>query len=116
MSNPQILELNHFKVEPMTPVSGVKPLATYALLSTIESKTVDQRKVDVITRHWEVYDRDWSEDFDLPAWPNEGPIAGKKRWEVSRVGTALSNDGKIVDLGPGLFEAVSHASHVSAEF
>lgn len=116
MKDPQIVSFTEIKADPVTTIAGVTPVASYAVLSTVEEiSTGGNATMEVLNHLWEVYDPEWSTEFHLPTWPNDKPISGKKRWEVSRIGSGI-NPGKKLDLGPSMFDYSTHATHASADF
>jgi hypothetical protein len=116
LRNPELISASHFKSELIDTINGVSIIGSYATLSTVEDKILGGTSVQVLTKLWDVYDRDWSTEYDLPEWPEDVMPRGKKRWEVSRAGSLFSDTRKTVDLGPGLFESVTHATHSSIDF
>ncbi len=124
MKNPQVISPTHVKADVVNAINGVVPVGSYAVLSAVEQKTSGNSTYEVLTRLWEVYDGNWSAEYNLPAWPNEilpptlALPPGKKRWEVSRAASNLPTAGAVknLDLGPRMFESVTHATHSSADF
>ena len=118
MKNPQVISSNHLKADVINTINGVAPVGSYMVLSTVEQKNIGGTSYEVLTKLWEVYDRNWTPEYVLPVWPKEPLPNGKKRWEVSRAGSNLpaSKAAKILDLGPRLFESVTHATHSSSDF
>lgn len=117
MKDPKVSSITGFTADAVAPLAGVTPVGSYAVLSQVSSvANGDAEPMEVLNRQWEVYDPEWSTNIQLPAWPNEKPLAGTKRWEISRIGSASLESGKKLDLGPSMFEHSTHATHSSADF
>lgn len=125
MKNPQVLSVTHVKAEVVNTINGVVPVGSYAVLSLVEQKTTESSDYESLTKLWEIYDQNWTADYELPVWPKDNLPSGKKRWEVSRAASnnvnsawSLATTGavKILDLGPRMFESVTHATHSSVDF
>jgi hypothetical protein len=116
LRNPELISSNRFKSESISSIEGVSPVGSYLTLSLVEDKNLGSTTVPFLTKLWEVYDGEWSVDYDMPEWPQDNLPSGKKRWEVSRAGSLSADTGKTVDLGPMLFESVTHATHSSVDF
>lgn len=94
-------------------VDGVNPIATYTVLSKEEEVQQGNAKVKMMNPQWEIYASDWQQRLALPKWPNEAPVNGKKRWEVSFIGSQTASQ---VGLGPAIIEAATHVTHSSLSF
>lgn len=108
MNGPSILQ-----VPAITSIAGVNPIATYSLLSQIEEKTVNGKKVTALNRYWEVYGAGWKDRIVLPEWPNDKSPVGKKRWEVTLVG---SQNSSLPAVGPAMIDSATHVTHSSLDF
>lgn len=94
-------------------INGVNPIATYTVLTREEEVQQGREKVKLMNPKWEVYATDWQERMRLPQWPNEQAPTGKKRWEVSFIGSQTTSQ---VGLGPAMIEAATHVTHSSVSF
>ena len=113
IENPQVINQNLIKVNALAMPGYINSGGTYSLLSTIEKRTNnDGIAFETLVRVWEVYGADWMSEVVVPVWPNDTALVGKKRWEVSFVGSA----DKAVDLGPAMLENATHASHAQTDF
>lgn len=118
MKDPQVIALNHLKADMINSINGVTPVGSYMVLSAVEDRVSGGYKSQILNKLWEIYETDWSPEYTLPIWPGGNLPKGKMRWEVSRTGTLqkLAQDVKILDLGPSLFDSVTHATHSSVDF
>jgi hypothetical protein len=112
MENPQVLSLGEVKIKPLSQPSFIQAAATYSMLSVVETINMGGNKIDITKHVWEVYGEGWMDQFRLPTWPNDSVLKGKKRWEVSLVGSP----DKAIDLGPAMLENATHATHVQTDF
>lgn len=112
VENPNVISVSEIKIKPIQQPQFLNSVGTYSLLSVIETVTIGGNKVDVAKRVWEVYGEGWADRVSLPEWPNDSELKGKKRWEVSLVGSP----DKGVDLGPVMLENATHATHSQADF
>lgn len=108
----------------MTPpksVGGVNELATLAVLSDVKELQMGKNTLPFLIHNWEVYAPSWVDKMDLPTWPasatdvptDADPSAQKKRWEVTFLGSELTN---AADLGQPTIEAATHVTHSSVDF
>jgi len=119
MENPRVMSPTLVQIQNVAPTKDVLPIATYALLSTVSSgvmyfSVVDEKKRAVLSPIWEVYGPGWSQTVEIPAWPGESPIGGRKmRWSVALLG---GSNQPTVDLGPAVVQAVTHVTNSSTDF
>lgn len=97
----------------ISPVAGINPIATYAVLAKEEEVTQGAVKVKVMNPHWEVYAGAWVERLSLPQWPDDAGFTGKKRWEVNFVGSQTASQAPV---GPAMIESATHVTHNSVNF
>lgn len=109
---PEVVNVASVKVKPVVQPAYLNSVGTYSLLSVLETQTIGGNKVEVANRIWEVYGQGWMSEVSLPVWPNDGELKGKKRWEVSLIGSP----DKGIDLGPVMLENASHATRAQADF
>lgn len=94
----------------------ILPLATYSVFS----KVIKDGKSKKVQREWEVYTSKWSNNVELPEWPEEGldeEIVEARRWDVAYIGSVLplpipENAG----LGPDVSSYMTHVSANSVEY
>lgn len=113
LENPEVLSLGELRVKLPTLPSNIQAVATYSLLSKVDTREENGIQVEKTTRLWEVYSNEWQANIKLPVWPNDTVVAGKKRWSVTLAG---SQENKRIDLGPRLLENVTHATHGASDF
>ncbi len=113
LESPTIVDYHHLKVKLPAIPNGIYGSATYSVLSKVDSKVQQGITVESLAKVWEVYASEWQAEINLPVWPDEAPVEGKKRWEVTLVG---SQQNKSIDLNPSLFETVTHATHGATDF
>lgn len=112
IENPQVVNQNQVSVKFGPEPSFLRSFGTYSILSSVETTTVGGQKLETLNRLWEVYGGYWMDEIYLPVWPNDTAVAGKKRWEVSLVGSSAP----AIDLGPVMLENASHATRSQADF
>ncbi len=113
IESPQVIDASEVKIQVPAGTSGIFAAGSVSVLSTIENKKFGSMNVEIATRVWEVYSKEWMPGFQLPVWPGESAPVGKKRWEISLLGR-LSN--KAVDLSPRILETMTHATHSATDF
>lgn len=104
---------NEIVLPKMTPVAGINPLATYAVLAKEEETVQGTAKIRVMNPQWEVYAGSWLERISLPQWPDDAGPTGKKRWEVNFVGSQTASQAPV---GPAMIEFATHVTHNSVQF
>lgn len=112
IENPEVINLGQVKVKFPAEPNFLSAFGTYSILSSVETANIGGQKMEVLNRLWEVYGGYWMDEIYLPTWPNDTAVAGKKRWEVSLVGSSAP----AIDLGPVMLENASHATHSQADF
>ncbi len=113
IDSPQVVNVSQIKIQVPVAPAGVIPVGTMSVLSQLETRTSGTHNYEVSTRVWEVYSPHWQSGFQLPEWPGDSEVVGKKRWEVSLLGSVLN---KAVDLSPRILETMSHATHSATDF
>lgn len=115
MDYPQVTNKTQVSLKAIAPHPAITPHATYCLLSKVTERSTGRKNESYKSTSalWEVYAAGWSTGFNLPTWPNEGPMQGSLRWEASYLGTQGT---KKLDLSARLFEPVTHATHSSVDF
>lgn len=93
--------------------TGVNEIGLFAYLSKIDRTMNGKREVKTYTRIWEVYGKQWGNEFTVPQWPNEPASTDSKQWEILLLG---SNSAKNVIPGPEMFDSATHATHAQVEF
>jgi len=94
-------------------ISGVNPIATYAILSQVQDTMQGKQKIKINSSYWEVYAPNWLEVVSLPKWPAGNTVTGKKHWEVNLIGSLSAS---VVDLGPAMINNATHVTHSSLDF
>lgn len=94
-------------------IDGVSPIATYSVLSLEEEVQQGPAKVKLLNPKWEIYTQKWAERIKLPQWPIDGELPGKKRWDVSFIGSQTASQAPI---GPAMIETATHVTHSSVSF
>ncbi len=102
--------------------AGVEPAGMYVSLSTVHSQMVDEVKVEITNRQWELFLNDWNEQIMLPTLPS-GMILEKSpnvtyRWEVSfmaadKAKVASESSREVVS---NLVKDISYVSRNSSDF
>ena len=115
LDNPRLLSDSHLQIPAVKPVNGVNPSGTYATLASITESGTGKDAVTTLTTQWEVYAPAWASEIQLPTWPKTMAHNGKMRWGVTLIGQS-SNVSDGADLGPGLLENATHATHSSLDF
>lgn len=106
--------------------AGITKLATYIVLSRIVEKQaafpnesdssmlapLPEPAATTLDNAWEVYGNGWLDAVTLPKWPGDTGLRGTLKWEVSMVGSQKEYDSQ---LGPGILDFASHASHASVD-
>lgn len=113
LADPSLAANGDMLVPKMNPISGVNPIATYAVVSQVQDAVQGAKKVKVNTSYWEMYAHDWVESVNLPIWPEGNHVSGKKRWEVNLIGSQTVSE---VDLGPAMINNATHVTHSSLQF
>lgn len=90
--------------------ANISPLATVLTLSLVENIKSGEKTVEVLNRQWEVYGADWMSEVEMPVWPNEARLPGKKRWEVNYIGSEKVSSSQ----QPA--SALDSATHVTRSF
>lgn len=112
IGNP-VLKNGEIVLPAITPVAGVASIATYSVLSQEIEVLQGAAKVKIPSPLWDVYARQWITGFKIPVWPGNEIIKGKKRWEVSFVGSQNTSHSV---LGPAMIEGATHVTHSSISF
>lgn len=112
-------------VKAISAPAGVTKLATYIVLSRVIEKTTAPNEGDpailaplpepaasTVDNAWEIYGAGWLDSVTLPKWPGDAGLHGTLKWEVSMVGSQKEYDAQ---LGPGILDVASHASHASVD-
>lgn len=94
-------------------VRSINPIGTYAVLSIVNEKIQAEKKIETLSQQWEIYAPAWATTIRLPNVPNQAPINGKKRWEVSFLG---SQNASQAAAGPAMIQATTHVTHSSTDF
>ncbi|MFN7727670.1 MAG: hypothetical protein ACK5P7_00790 [Bdellovibrio sp.] len=127
IENPRLLASHTIQIPSTKPVGTIIPVATYATLSRVSTKSVGTDAIESLTTEWEVFADNWVRDVALPKWPktpapNDGgdeestePLAGQMRWGVTLLGQSPIASGS-AELGPDLLETATHATHSSLDF
>jgi hypothetical protein len=113
IADPSISNQGELLFPKFNSINGVNPIATYSVLTREEEIQQGKEKVKLMMPRWEVYASDWQERMKLPQWPNESAPTGKKRWEVSFIGSQTASQ---VGPGPAMIEAATHVTHSSVSF
>lgn len=113
MPNPSLNGPRILDIPQTSSIAGVNPIATYSLISQIEEKTVNGKPVKNLNRLWEIYGGGWQDRIVLPEWPNDKTVTGKKRWEVTLVG---SQNSSLPVTGPAMIDSATHVTHSSLDF
>lgn len=92
---------------------SINPIATYSVLSKEEEVQQGNAKVKIQNPQWEIYANTWLERMNVPRWPTDKPVAGKKRWAVSFVGSQTASQAPV---GPAMIEAATHVTHSTVTF
>lgn len=92
---------------------AISSLATLLVLSKVQEFKQGTTVVQVLHNQWEVYAPGWVTVVDLPEWPNDNRIEGKKRWEANLIGNNQLIKNKV---GRELIEAATHVTHSSVDF
>jgi hypothetical protein len=113
MADPSMAANGDLLLQKMNPISGVNPIATYAVVSQVLQSVQGAAKVQVNSSYWEMYAPEWAETLALPKWPAGNHLPGKKHWEVNFLG---SLNVSTVDLGPAMINNATHVTHSSLDF
>jgi len=113
MNDPSLDRNGNILLPRVATITGVSKIGTSAVFSREIELTQGSTKVKVMSPTWEVFAAEWVNTMDLPAWPNEAPAQGKKRWEVNFVGSQTSSQPAV---GPAMIEAATHVTHSSVTF
>lgn len=113
IANPSISNQGELLFTKFNSIDGVNPIATYLVFTREQEIQQGKEKVKLMNPQWEVYATDWQERMKMPQWPNEQAPSGKKRWEVSFIGSQTTSQ---VGLGPAMIEAATHVTHSSVSF
>lgn len=113
IADPSISNQGELLFPKFNTITNVNPIATYLVFTREEEIQQGREKVKLMNPKWEVYATDWQERMKLPQWPNEQAPTGKKRWEVSFIGSQTASQ---VGLGPAMIEAATHVTHSSVSF
>jgi hypothetical protein len=113
IANPTISNQGELLFPKFNSITGVNPIATYLVFTREQEIQQGKEKVKLMNPLWEVYATDWQERMKMPQWPNEQAPTGKKRWEVSFIGSQTASQ---VGLGPAMIEAATHVTHSSVSF
>ncbi len=108
LNGPAILQIPRINT-----ITGVHPIATYSILSKIHEKMVNGKTEKTLERVWEIYGGGWQDRLVLPEWPQDTKLAGKKRWEVTLVGSQTSSHSIA---GPAMIEHATHVTHSSLDY
>lgn len=104
---------NELLMPALNTVEGVNPIATYSILSQEVEIQQGGDKVHVMSPLWDVYATAWISSMQLPQWPQDKVVTGKKRWQVNFIGSQTSSQPT---LGPAMIEAATHVTHSSVTF
>jgi hypothetical protein len=113
LQDPTLASNGDLLVAKTNSISGVNPIATYAILSQVQETKQGSQKIKINSSYWEVYAPKWIEVVSLPKWPAGNPVAGKMHWEVNLIGSLSVSD---VDLGPSMINNATHVTHSSLDF
>jgi len=113
MADPSLSARGELLVPKMNPLPGVNPVATYALMSVTREVLQGKDRLKVNSSYWEMYGHQWMESMEVPKWPGDQALSGKKHWEVNLIGSQTVSE---VDLGPAMINNATHVTHSSVEF
>lgn len=118
---PQLLPLiasptiqgNALVLPSVSTIPDINPLGVYSVLSLEESVLQGGNRAEVLNPQWEIYASQWPQQLELPQFPSNQPLAGKKRWEVNFIGSQTASQ---TAFGPAMIEAATHVTHSSVSF
>ena len=113
IADPSIMGQNEIAFPSVSTIDGVNKIATYSVISSTVEMQQGPAKVKLTNPEWEVYAPSWVQTLKLPSWPNDKPRDGKKRWDVSFIGSQTTSQPV---LGPAMIEAATHVTHSSVAY
>lgn len=98
--------------------ASVAPTATVMVLSLVQQVKSGDNNVEVLDRQWEVYSSGWKSQVDMPQWPNDAKLNGKKRWEVNFIGTESETQPMQApsQFGMSLVNSATHVTRSAIDF
>jgi hypothetical protein len=111
MAAPVVTAFNRFAITPVS--TSLTALATYAVLTDVTSKTVNNLIVESASPVWEVYGPQWVSQVELPEMAL-GAFKGQKRWEVSLL--AGSTSPARLQMGPQVLQLATHGTKNQSKF
>ncbi|HWU42585.1 MAG TPA: carboxypeptidase-like regulatory domain-containing protein [Bdellovibrio sp.] len=116
INSPSLVNPNEVTLPQFNTIDGVNPIATYSVISEQIEVQQGPAKVKIMNPRWEIYAQSWVTGLKIPQWPNETlemSSNGKKRWEVSFIGSQTASQAK---LGPAMIESATHVTHSSVTY
>lgn len=98
--------------------ASVLPTATVMVLSLVQQVKSGDNNVEVLDRQWEVYANGWQTQVNMPQWPNDAKLNGKKRWEVNFIGTESESQPMQApsQFGMTLVNSATHVTRSAVDF
>lgn len=113
INDPSFVGQNEVVFPQFNTVDGVNPIATYSVISSQIEVQQGPAKVTIMNPEWEIYAAKWVTGMKLPNWPQGSRGNGKKRWEVSFIGSQTASQAQ---LGPAIIDAATHVTHSSVSY